>query len=131
MENNNMSVSKFLNKKIIIFGSSREGRLVLDILNLYNIIPCCYIDNHSKKIGLKIGDIPIKPVSYINELDKDEYIVLIPSMYYEEMYKQLLDMKIPKTNISNIDIYYKPLNLFDIPYKMKFYFFMHKYFMKK
>lgn len=126
-----MSVSKFLNKKIIIFGSSREGRIVLDILTLYNIIPCCYIDNHSKKIGLKIGDIPIKPVSYINELDKDEYIVLIPSMYYEAMYKQLMDMKIPKRNIANIEIYYKPLSLFDIPYKMKFYFLMHKYFIKK
>lgn len=125
-----MSVSKFLNKKIIIFGSSREGRIVLDILTLYNIIPCCYIDNHSKKIGLTISNIPIKSVSFIKELNKDEYIILIPSMYYNEMYKQLMDMQIPKTNISNIDIYYKPLNLFDIPYKIKFYLFMHKYFMK-
>lgn len=125
-----MGLKKFLNKKIIIFGTSVEGMFTLEILKQYNIRPFCYIDNNKQKLETNYDNIIIKPVDYLYQLKSDEYIILIPSLYYNDMYKQLIDMKIPKTNISNIDIYYKPLNLFDIPYKMKFYFFMHKYFMK-
>lgn len=121
-------LKKFLAKPIIIFGSSREGRLTQEILNRYNITPLCYIDNHKDKIGVILNDVEIKSVDYIKTID--DYIILIPSLYYKDMYKQLMDMKISKSNIANIDIYYKPLMLFDIPYKIKFYFFMHKYFLK-
>lgn len=120
----------FLNRQIIIFGSSREGRLTSDILLDYKITPLCFIDNHSKKIGIKVNNIPILPVNSLYELNKDNYIIIIPSLYYKDMYKQLMDMKIPKKNIANIEIYYKPLMLFDVPYKIKFYLFMHKYFIK-
>lgn len=123
-------IKKFLNKKIIIFGTSVEGMFTLDILKNYNITPLCYIDNHKQKINTMYNNIIIKPVDYLYELKNDEYIVLIPSLYYNAMYKQLIDMKIPKKNIANIEIYYKPLSLFDIPYKIKLYFFVHKYFMK-
>ena len=43
---------------------------------------------------------------------------------------KLVSCTISKKNIANIEIYYKPLMLFDVPYKIKFYLFMHKYFMK-
>lgn len=124
-------IKKFLNKKIIIFGTSVEGMFTLDILKKYNITPVCFIDNHKQKINTTYNDIVIKPINYLYELNNNEYIILIPSLYYNAMYTQLMEMKIPKKNIANIEIYYKPLNLFDIPYKMKFYLFMHKYFMKK
>lgn len=126
-----MGLKKFLNKKIIIFGTSVEGMFTLEILKKYNITPICYIDNNKQKIGSSYNDIIIQPVDYLKQLKVDEYIVLIPSLYYDAMYKQLMDMNIPNKNIANIEIYYKPLSLFDIPYKMKLYFFMHKYFMKK
>lgn len=126
-----MSLKNFLNKKIIIFGTSVDGMFTLEILKKYNITPICYIDNNKQKIGSSYNDIIIQPVDYLKQLKVDEYIVLIPSLYYDAMYKQLMDMNIPNKNIANIDIYYKPLSLFDIPYKMKLYFFMHKYFMKK
>lgn len=126
-----MGLKKFLNKKIIIFGTSVEGMFTLEILKKYNITPICYIDNNKQKIGSSYNDIIIQPVDYLKQLKVDEYIVLIPSLYYDAMYKQLMDMNIPNKNIANIEIYYIPLSLFDIPYKMKLYFFMHKYFMKK
>ncbi len=125
-----MGLKKFLNKKIIIFGTSVEGMFTLEILKQYNITPFCYIDNNKQKLETNYDNIIIKPVDYLYQLKSDEYIILIPSLYYNDMYKQLIDMKIPKRNIANIEIYYKPLSLFDIPYKMKLYFFMHKYFMK-
>lgn len=125
-----MGLKKFLNKKIIIFGTSVEGMFTLEILKQYNITPFCYIDNNKQKLETNYDNIIIKPVDYLYQLKSDEYIILIPSLYYNDMYKQLMDMKIPKRNIANIEIYYKPLSLFDIPYKMKLYFFMHKYFMK-
>lgn len=126
-----MGLKKFLNKKIIIFGTSVEGMFTLEILKQYNITPFCYIDNNKQKLETNYDNIIIKPVDYLYQLKSDEYIILIPSLYYNDMYKQLIDMKIPKRNIANIEIYYKPLSLFDIPYKIKLYFFMHKYFMKK
>ena len=125
-----MGLKKFLNKKIIIFGTSVEGMFTLEILKQYNITPFCYIDKNKQKLETNYDNIIIKPVDYLYQLKSDEYIILIPSLYYNDMYKQLIDMKIPKRNIANIEIYYKPLSLFDIPYKMKFYFFMHRYFMK-
>lgn len=125
-----MGLKKFLNKKIIIFGTSVEGMFTLEILKQYNITPFCYIDNNKQKLETNYDNIIIKPVDYLYQLKSDEYIILIPSLYYNDMYKQLIDMKIPKRNIANIEIYYKPLSLFDIPYKMKLYFFMHRYFMK-
>ena len=125
-----MGLKKFLNKKIIIFGTSVEGMFTLEILKQYNIRPFCYIDNNKQKLETNYDNIIIKPVDYLYQLKSDEYIILIPSLYYNDMYKQLIDMKIPKRNIANIEIDYKPLSLFDIPYKIKLYFFMHKYFMK-
>lgn len=125
-----MGLKKFLNKKIIIFGTSVEGMFTLEILKQYNITPFCYIDNNKQKLETNYDNIIIKPVDYLYQLKSDEYIILIPSLYYNDMYKQLIDMKIPKRNIANIEIYYKPLSLFDIPYKIKLYFFIHKYFMK-
>lgn len=125
-----MGLKKFLNKKIIIFGTSVDGMFTLEILKQYNITPFCYIDNNKQKLETNYDNIIIKPVDYLYQLKSDEYIILIPSLYYNDMYKQLIDMKIPKRNIANIEIYYKPLSLFDIPYKIKFYFFMHRYFMK-
>lgn len=125
-----MGLKKFLNKKIIIFGTSVEGMFTLEILKQYNITPFCYIDNNKQKLETNYDNIIIKPVDYLYQLKSDEYIILIPSLYYNDMYKQLIDMKIPKRNIANIEIYYKPLSLFDIPYKIKLYFFMHRYFMK-
>lgn len=126
-------IKKFLNKKIIIFGTSVDGIYTLDILKNYHITPLCFIDNHKDKVknNAKYNNIPIYPVDYLYKLNNDEYIILVPSLYYEAMYKQLMDMKIPKRNIANIEIYYKPLSLFDIPYKIKLYFFIHKFFMKK
>lgn len=127
-----MILKKFLSKKMIIFGTSIDGMFTLEILKKYNIIPVCYIDNNKQKLARNetYNNIAIKPVDYLYELNNDEYIVLIPSLYYNAMYKQLIDMNIPKKNIANIEIYYKPLSLFDVPYKIKFYLFMHKYFIK-
>lgn len=126
-----MSLKNFLNKKIIIFGTSVEGMFTLEILKKYHITPICYIDNNKQKLETTYDNIIIKSVDYLYQLNSDEYIILIPSLYYDAMYKQLMDMNIPNKNIANIEIYYKPLSLFDIPYKIKLYFFMHKYFMKK
>lgn len=127
-----MILKKFLNKKMIIFGTSIDGMFTLEIIKKYNIMPVCYIDNNKQKLARNetYNNIAIKPVDYLYELNNDEYIVLIPSLYYNAMYKQLIDMNIPKKNIANIEIYYKPLSLFDVPYKIKFYLFMHKYFIK-
>ena len=69
-------IKKFLNKKIIIFGTSVEGMFTLDILKNYNITPLCYIDNHKQKINTMYNNIIIKPVDYLYELKNDEYITI-------------------------------------------------------
>ena len=47
-----MGLKKFLNKKIIIFGTSVEGMFTLEILKQYNITPFCYIDNNKQKLEI-------------------------------------------------------------------------------
>lgn len=124
-----MSMQSFLNKKIIIFGSSIQGRTVFEILQTYNITPYCYIDNDEFKVGTKCNNLDHVPVKEL--LNMDNYLVIIPTIYYKSMYKQLMDMKIKKKNIIFFDFYYPEYNMYDIPYKFQFYLLMHKYFMKK
>ncbi len=124
-----MSISDFLHKDIIIFGSSIEGRKVYEILVEHNIKPLCYIDNDTLKIGTILHGLKHIPVNEL--LNMENYIVIIPSMYYKSMYKQLMDLKIMKKNIVLFDFYHEDQNIYDIPYKMKLLLLAHKYFIKK
>lgn len=121
-------LKKFLNKTIIIFGSSAEGRYIQKILKTYNIIPAYYIDNNIKKIGTEYSGIYHLAVNKVQNMQ--DYLILIPPFYYKQMAAQLKQLNIPKKNIILFDLYGKPYIKFDVPYKIKFYLFMHKYFIK-
>ncbi len=124
-----MGIKNFLKKDIIIFGSSIEGRKIYEILTEHNIKPLCYIDNDEFKIGTVLHGMNHLPVKEL--LNMNNYIVIIPSIYYKPMYKQLMEMNIKKSNVILFDFYYPEYELYDIPYRLKFYMLMHKYFIKQ
>lgn len=73
-------------KKVIIFGAGTSGQVIA------GIIPsgvAYFVDNNSSLWGKTVNNMPIKsPVSLLNE-EKEQIIVLIGSMYYKEIVKQL------------------------------------------
>jgi hypothetical protein len=79
----------FLNKKIILFGASKAGKNALGYLNL----PIAYfVDNNPELYDQRVFDIAIcKPEKLFSE-DKDKIVILITSMYYQEIAYQLQNM---------------------------------------
>jgi hypothetical protein len=79
----------FLNKKIILFGASKAGKNALGYLNL----PIAYfVDNNPKLWEKQLVDIAIfKPEKLLGE-DKGKLVILITSMYYQEIAHQLRNM---------------------------------------
>lgn len=140
-------LKKFRDTPAVIFGASREGRTASRILADYNVAPECFIDNNKLKNGTETsapnsqvfsarqngsgsGDsAPIYPPGRL--LEMNDFIVIVPSVYYREMCAQLADMKIPKSRIYNFEIYEDSMCLFDVPYRLRVYMLLNKYFPRR
>lgn len=85
-------------RKCIIFGASKTGVKAYELLkDKYDI--CFFSDNSTKKIGGKICGKEIISPSVINKYS--EYVVIIASVYYSAINKQLLEL-----GVKNILIFY-------------------------
>lgn len=84
-------------RKVFIFGAGGTGQRVRELLeNRYEIIG--YVDNDSTKWGKELNGIRIFSPPVLKE-GKYDYIVLGTLMGYEEIQKQLEDLKIPASKI--------------------------------
>lgn len=118
---------QFRSKKLVIFGTSQEGRLTSAIMkSVYNITPTLFIDNDANKYGNKQHDVDIVPPEIIKTMSN--YIVVVPTMYYKEMYEQLLELGVSKKDIVNFDIYENDFIFpkYDMSLKLIFYLFLNK-----
>lgn len=78
-------------KNVIIFGA---GKMTEYFLAHEKVKPSFLIDNDANKWGNKIGDYIIKSPDVLNDIDKSNLHLIICSVYYREIEKQLIDMGI-------------------------------------
>lgn len=95
-------VEHLQNKKVVCFGTGIQGTRMVDFLEDWNIQNnlVAYIDNNEKKIGTFIisGEkkYPIISFEKACEIVDDETFVLITSLYYKDIYKQIEENSISK-----------------------------------
>lgn len=78
-----------INKNIILFGASKAGEKLYGILKEFNIKIKYFVDNDPNKIGKTLFDKKIFEPNKIYEINKDEDIIVISSMYIGEISEQL------------------------------------------
>jgi acetyltransferase-like isoleucine patch superfamily enzyme len=79
-------------KKVVIFGAGLGGKTTFFVLKKLSISPVCFVDNDPSLTGSKLFGIPIEaPSSLFNEA-KEDLIILIASVYYDEISFQLINM---------------------------------------
>lgn len=117
-------LAAFRDKKTIIFGTSYEGRLTFNILAKFKVVPVAFIDNNLQKQGSQTFGLNILSPNILTEMD--DFIVIVPSIYYTPMLLQLIEMGVRKKLIFNIDIYDKINIKYDTSYKLKLYLNLNK-----
>lgn len=80
------------NRRLIIFGSGKVGKLTHVALKMVSNEACYFVDNDPAKHGLKIMGTIIQPPQVITEEKKESLFVLIASTYYREIERQLSEM---------------------------------------
>lgn len=85
--------------RILIFGTGNTSHKVLKILDLSKVKVLGFIDNDISKAGMKYYGLEVILPDEINKYSYD--FILITSMYYVDIYKQLIDLNINKEKIIN------------------------------
>ncbi|WP_027087253.1 CatB-related O-acetyltransferase [Cohnella panacarvi] len=80
------------NRKIIIFGSGKVGKLTHAALKMVSNEASCFVDNDPIKHGSIIMGTTVQPPHAIKEEKKESLFVLIASTYYKEIERQLSEM---------------------------------------
>ncbi|WP_234119788.1 glycosyltransferase [Clostridium hydrogenum] len=80
---------KYKNKKIIIFGASKAGERAYEMLKSFGFNVIFFLDNNTKKFETTFLGKKIKSPDILKELDMEEYFIVIASMFYCEISKQL------------------------------------------
>lgn len=86
-------IQSLKNKKIIIFGAGNNGKIIFEWLPIDILY---FVDNDKSKWGTKIENIEIREPRSILHENRDEVIVLIASLFYLEIEKQLEEMGLKK-----------------------------------
>ncbi|WP_440894785.1 glycosyltransferase family 8 protein [Amphibacillus sp. Q70] len=73
-------------RKLVVFGTGQAAKLVSEKIKDLNLNISYYIDNDRKKWNIDKG---IYSPAVLNKEKKDQIYILIASMYYEEIKKQL------------------------------------------
>lgn len=87
-----MKCSDGLNRKIIIFGASNSGEKLLRFLRSFYFNTYCFIDNDKNKWGKNLCDKEIKNPKILKEINRQDYIIIIGSMFIKEISEQLEDL---------------------------------------
>lgn len=88
--------------KLLIFGASKAGEKVLNILNYEKVEVLAFVDNDKNKIGKNLNGIKIISPSIIYRYDYD--YIFIASMFIIEIYNQLIDIGIDENNLVSYEI---------------------------
>lgn len=83
------SIQKIKEKKIVFFGAGNMPEILLEVLP---VEVSYYIDNDPKKQGSIFNGSFIKSPNSLLEEDKKKINIIITSIYYDEISKQLKDM---------------------------------------
>lgn len=89
----------YLDKDVIIWGAGDYAKMMLKESNFFkdrNIR--CFVDSSKQKHGKKFERYEIKPPKAVLE-DEDTYIFIASTIYYREIYNQLLDMGVSEKRI--------------------------------
>ncbi|MFV3011510.1 glycosyltransferase [Clostridium botulinum] len=84
-----MRCSNRLNKKIVIFGASNSGKKLLSFLKSFNFDICYFVDNDKNKWGKIFCDKEIKEPKILKKINKEDYIIIIGSMFIKDISEQL------------------------------------------
>ncbi|MFC0271928.1 FkbM family methyltransferase [Metabacillus herbersteinensis] len=76
-------------KRHVIFGSGNAGIVIMDILPFEFTY---FVDNDSSKWNKKLNEHIILPPDTLLKENKNDLVVIVASMYYEEISKQLIEM---------------------------------------
>lgn len=79
-------VNKNISKRIILFGTGTASRIISKYLCEKIVY---YVDNDMTKIGQFFLEKPVHSPDCLKEENKDDIIVIVASMYYQEISKQL------------------------------------------
>lgn len=98
-DNRNLLIKKNIGdyiegKVVAIFGASQGGEIILDGILDLNTEDIFFCDNDNNKVGRKIGNFNIFKPEHLNILDKNKLVIIIGSMYFGEIYSQLVSMKL-------------------------------------
>jgi glycosyltransferase involved in cell wall biosynthesis len=85
-----------LTKPIVIFGASGAGEIIQHYCELFGIKILYFCDNSNIKWGKHINGIEIISPEKLLKIGTNFCNIFIASMYYKEIYNQLLDYKLEK-----------------------------------
>lgn len=80
---------RYSDKKIIIFGASKSGERAYEMLKGFDFKVVFFMDNDNNKFENFFCDIKVKSPSILNQINIDEYLIVIASMFYDEISSQL------------------------------------------
>lgn len=93
-----------LNKDFIIFGASNGGEILHHYFKIYNKNILAFCDNNKSLWGRSFKNIDIIEPNKLKKFSNGDYNILIASMYYDSIYKQLKEMNL-SDKIINIDVF--------------------------
>lgn len=77
-------------KKIVLFGSGRNGRFVLNYLTAHKVFVECFADNNKSKWGTQIDGVGVKAPQDINYKEVDALIITpYEGMFVDAIHEQL------------------------------------------
>ncbi len=85
-------------KKVVVFGASQSGNKAMRRLEDFNIIIEGFTDNNTKKWGKQFSGKPVFPPEEIFR-DKESYLIIISSVYEDEIMQQCLDAGMDKDSV--------------------------------
>lgn len=86
------------NRKVVVFGASQSGNKAMRRLEDFGIIIEGFTDNNSKKWGKQFSGKPVFPPEEIFR-DKDSYLIIISSVYEDEIMQQCMDAGMDKGSV--------------------------------
>lgn len=86
------------NRKVVVFGASQSGNKAMRRLEDFGIIIEGFTDNNSKKWGKQFSGKPVLPPEEIFR-DKDSYLIIISSVYEDEIMQQCMDAGMDKGSV--------------------------------
>jgi len=84
--------NNFADKKIIIFGASKAGKMILNILAKLYVDADYFVDNNPDKWGTTLMDKKIIPPTILKDEPRERTIILIASTFDAEISSQLNEM---------------------------------------